>query len=417
MRERVWKDNKGFTLIEIVITAVVLATISVPLLAYFSDSMRHSALTKEQQNAVVAAQDAVEELKVAGYSLDADKVVEPSAAPFYDWTFPNPMPTGSGVSYEMYKNYTVNGKSYNVVAEITPKSSVSGVYNSSSDAYDKDLDFSEAMVPSMDSTKDIISTESKDYLGSAAFKYQTLYANYCKNSNGAVVEDTTKVNIDTITAHLERKINVTFEEASSDDKISVTVEYEYSYNKDSTDEYPQAVLDTNPTYTQMVITKALKKDTMNNVFIFYKPDKHSDKISISSSKPASVLGLSDLKLYIIAESSVAQLNATLEDESDTSIVIRDMGYQMQADCDSNMLGAFTEVYTNLVNDSMDEFSTSSNMYAIVKKDLSGKYTLITRKNFNRLADITVTVYRDNGGSYPFDASDKLAEVDGNKVQK
>ena len=63
MIKKLWKENKGFTLIEIVITTVVLATISIPLLAYFSESMRHSARTKQQQNAVVAAQDAVEELR------------------------------------------------------------------------------------------------------------------------------------------------------------------------------------------------------------------------------------------------------------------------------------------------------------------------------------------------------------------
>ena len=79
MIKKLWKENKGFTLIEIVITTVVLATISIPLLAYFSESMRHSARTKQQQNAVVAAQDAVEELKNASFSLDNDKVADPSA--------------------------------------------------------------------------------------------------------------------------------------------------------------------------------------------------------------------------------------------------------------------------------------------------------------------------------------------------
>ena len=66
MIKKLWKENKGFTLIEIVITTVVLATISIPLLAYFSESMRHSARTKQQQNAVVAAQDAVEECGTEG---------------------------------------------------------------------------------------------------------------------------------------------------------------------------------------------------------------------------------------------------------------------------------------------------------------------------------------------------------------
>ncbi|MCH5267027.1 MAG: type II secretion system protein [Lachnospiraceae bacterium] len=418
MRERVWKDNKGFTLIEVVITTVVLATISVPLLAYFSDSMRHSARTKEQQNAVVAAQDAVEELKVAGYSLDADKVAEPSAAPNYSWVLPSPMPTGSGVTYEMYKKYTINGKSYNVVANVTPKSSVSGVYNSSSGAYDKDLDFSEAKLPEMDGGKDIISAENKAYLTMAANHFNRLYTTYCSNSGGAVVKDATKVNNATIAAHLKRKIDVYIEQAPTADNVKVSVTYNYTYVKDASDEYPQAILDANPNpHPESVVSKSVNKNKFEGIFIFYTPNTNADEIYISASNPASVLGISDLKLYLIAESSVSQSNATPADTSDPKIVVRSMSYQMKADCDSNLTSVITEVYTNLTNDGMDELASGSNLYSYAKKDASGKYTLITKQDFNRLADIIIKVYRDTGGSYPFSDADKLVEVDGNKVQQ
>ena len=143
MIKKLWKENKGFTLIEIVITTVVLATISIPLLAYFSESMRHSARTKQQQNAVVAAQDAVEELKNASFSLDNDKVADPSAAPKASWTVASPLPSAPA-AYDMYKNYTVNGSSYNVVAHVTPKKSVNNVYNGSNGLYDRNLSYSKA---------------------------------------------------------------------------------------------------------------------------------------------------------------------------------------------------------------------------------------------------------------------------------
>ena len=57
MKHKIRNENSGFTLIELVITIAVLAVISVPLLMYFTDSMRHSARMKEEQNAVVAAQN------------------------------------------------------------------------------------------------------------------------------------------------------------------------------------------------------------------------------------------------------------------------------------------------------------------------------------------------------------------------
>ena len=48
MIKKLWKENKGFTLIEIVITTVVLATISIPLLAYFSESKIGRASCRER---------------------------------------------------------------------------------------------------------------------------------------------------------------------------------------------------------------------------------------------------------------------------------------------------------------------------------------------------------------------------------
>ena len=51
------------------------------------------------------------------------------------------------------------------------------------------------------------------------------------------------------------------------------------------------------------------------------------------------------------------------------------------------------------------------MSTVMQKDGSGNYTLITTEDSNRLVDITVSVYKDKGGSYPFDESDKLASVD------
>lgn len=416
MREKRWKDNKGFTLIEIVITTVVLATISIPLLAYFTDSMRHSARTKEQQNAVVAAQDAVEELKIAPYSLDADKVVGPTAAPKDGWNFQASMPVDAAASYEMYKNYSVNGKSYNVVAKIQPKKEVAGVYNATTDAYDKNLKYHEAMIPSMDSSKDVISTETSRYFTNAKRYFLELYNMYCTDNN--LVKDTANVNMNSVNDRVRKKIIIYFKQGTETDTVLVSVTYSYTYVRDAADYYPQAVLDANPTpYEQVIAQESIKKAKLENIFIFYNPDKKQDEVEITAAQPSSVLGISNLKLYLIAESSVASQNATPADVASTEIQVRDASYQMIASTDTNMSMAVTEVYTNLANKSFDEMATSGNLYSKVQKDTSGLYSMIIKEDFNRLADITVTVYRDHGGTYPFNADDKLAAVDGNKVQK
>ena len=416
MIKKLWKENKGFTLIEIVITTVVLATISIPLLAYFSESMRHSARTKQQQNAVVAAQDAVEELKNASFSLDNDKVADPSAAPKASWTVASPLPSAPA-AYDMYKNYTVNGSSYNVVAHVTPKKSVNNVYNGSNGLYDRNLSYSKAIIPSMDSNKDLISTETAQYLSDAKLYYGGLYSTYCKDNKNTIVKDTTKVNTTTIGNHLKRKIVVGIKPGASTGKIIATVTYEYSYVKDASDEYPDAILTAHPDPYKVDIAKqSIDADKFENIFIFYKPDMKNDEVEIKGSTLASTLGVANMKLYLVAENSVANSLATPGDHSDPDIIVRDMTYSMKVSTDTNLTGTVTKAYTNLCASGHDEIASSGNVSTVMQKDGSGNYTLITTEDSNRLVDITVSVYKDKGGSYPFDESDKLASVDGNKVQ-
>lgn len=57
----------GFSLIEVIIAIAILALISMPLLNYFLDSLRHSALMAKRQNATLAAQELTEAMKSADY--------------------------------------------------------------------------------------------------------------------------------------------------------------------------------------------------------------------------------------------------------------------------------------------------------------------------------------------------------------
>jgi|GEM_PF-2401651 len=56
-------DNKGFTLVEIMLSMAILALISIPLMKYFSDSLRYAAQTEQKQKATLIAQETVEFIK------------------------------------------------------------------------------------------------------------------------------------------------------------------------------------------------------------------------------------------------------------------------------------------------------------------------------------------------------------------
>ena len=115
MKHKIRNENNGFTLIELVITIAVLAVISVPLLMYFTDSMRHSARMKEQQNAVIAAQNVLEDLKVLDMSLDnvdyltLSVTPPPGASPFpttlVTWEQIPPVPAADPNTYEVKGPY------------------------------------------------------------------------------------------------------------------------------------------------------------------------------------------------------------------------------------------------------------------------------------------------------------------------
>ena len=53
-------SNAGFSLIEVLISVTILAIITIPLLNYFSNSMRYSAMMAERQQATILAQEVTE---------------------------------------------------------------------------------------------------------------------------------------------------------------------------------------------------------------------------------------------------------------------------------------------------------------------------------------------------------------------
>lgn len=59
----IWDNNKGFSLVEVVISMAILAIITIPLLQYFSDSMRYNAMMEKKQQATIFAQQLLEDLK------------------------------------------------------------------------------------------------------------------------------------------------------------------------------------------------------------------------------------------------------------------------------------------------------------------------------------------------------------------
>ena len=57
------QKNAGFSLVEVVLSMAILAIISIPLLAYFMDSMKYNTMMADKQHATTLAQEVLEDLK------------------------------------------------------------------------------------------------------------------------------------------------------------------------------------------------------------------------------------------------------------------------------------------------------------------------------------------------------------------
>lgn len=90
MSERKNMGNRGFTLVEIILSIAILALISVPLLKYFSDSLKYAAQTAEKQKATLIAQETVESIKAQ------KKIVVPVSDPS-----PSPGATAAPTTYNL----------------------------------------------------------------------------------------------------------------------------------------------------------------------------------------------------------------------------------------------------------------------------------------------------------------------------
>ncbi len=91
--------NKGFSLVEVIIAMTILAVVAVPLLKYFSDSLKYSAQMAVRQKATALAQQTVEDIKMDTNLWDT----------MLKDLNPNPAPAGGVTSL------TLGGDTYSIV--------------------------------------------------------------------------------------------------------------------------------------------------------------------------------------------------------------------------------------------------------------------------------------------------------------
>lgn len=425
MKNKIRQDNSGFTLVELIITIAVLAVISVPLLKYFSDSMKHNVQMKEEQNAVVAAQNVLEELKVTDISLDdinnltslatpdPSSLATPSPTLSVEWhqlAEPTNNPDGSQ-TYVVKGNYSLNSSSYTVTAKITPRKSLT---NDDGDT----KTYQKVEVPSMNVSKDFISTETGQYTANAKFHFYGLYAAYCDDPSNHTTKDP-NITTSYIGQRLKRTITLKVEPNSvSTDKIDITTTYTYKWAGATT----IAGVTSTSEYSEDVEKITLSKTGVHNLYIFYTPVSYKINEADTTETPTVVpdqivmkgnitslvnAGLDtdklNLKVYLVADSSVDRTQCSLA-----------TGYTLTLSAEDGINNYVSDVFTNLESTEVtaSSFALNTSTFAAAAGYGFHYQTLMKQTAANRVADIEVSVYKGDSTS----ESNRFTTVNGTKVQ-
>lgn len=142
MKKKMQSGNKGFTLIEVMLSIAILALISIPLLKYFSDSLRYAVITERKQKATLTAQETLEfikgqdqlmkyqgKLNAAGETVMHYDINDSLKNYFQVWASPAPYPS--------YEELTAAQTAYDAD---DGKGTLTYVYSTAQESYPKGFD-------------------------------------------------------------------------------------------------------------------------------------------------------------------------------------------------------------------------------------------------------------------------------------
>lgn len=390
-KRRISLDQNGFTLVEMIVTICILAFITVPILSYFSNAAKHNARSRKSQNATVAAQDMLEQLKnmKGDISNQTDFAKADTAG---EWTT-----SVNGTDLECTRTFTVDKSTFSIKAVITPVNSyqratrdAAGNINTSTQSY------SDYTLGSLDPKTDVVATEPTNIENTAALYFYGL----SQKAGG------TTLTMDIARKNLKRTILV--EAAPSASKAGYAVyKVSYKYELNNGASYPGITTGSN--YTQMVESTTIKDENISNIYLFYNPlaadhmyqndlvDVKFDTALTSKADFAKKNG--KVRLYLVGQNSVA--NGVT---APTGYTNRASTYKVQVKVDAGLAAKMKDPTTNKTT-----FKTNLTSGEFTSSDVTPDYEkLVDQDSANRVADITVTVTDSDGK--------EITSVSGSKYQ-
>lgn len=348
------QNNAGFSLLEVVLSMAILAILSIPLMSYFTQSMKYNAKMADKQHASVLAQEVMEDLK------NQPNLVENV--------------NGSGFTSE----YLTNMKHYQVAVPYTPAAPGSGLTGGSLEYYGAAGDIGEKydvrvkintgnaenvktvpQIEGISDTRDVIALENGQRQAALDY-FVAKNAQYA--SNNAITAQTPEA----ILGKMKRTFTVTVKEKS--------VEVACSYKCEGVDGIPSE----DDIFT---CTNLAEEEIRNveNIYLMYEacPYQATDELRIQCD-----IGVAVPKLFIICQNMDDVNNIdTLKDNYKFEIT--------PVGC------AMPKVASNIGTKSYEHPGTTNRGMIW---NVSNVEPLVTETQGVRMVNIEVSVYQKNKGN-------------------
>lgn len=333
------KNNKGFSLVELIVSIVMLAIITVPLLSYFVSSSAYNARAKITQDAVALSQSIIEKCKDksveeiarsfhtenaefrAKFDLvpltmigsDQNRIQEVNASGTalpdtgsYDLvsgTFRN---SGDGMLYYAIRNIQEDGKAYDALITLDTNITSGKTY------YDTNVNKPLYEINAIKSPQNIIGAETTQE-ARACLSMSDLNRSYCEQENAShagIAGWSYKVPVGeaAIRAALTRNIYIEVEPYEArPSEISTTqarVKISYRYYCPGIEGCPQngsSAAEVDPPLYQETVSLA----DMKNIYVFFQRNKRVEHIILDIDPAAAAAFKRNINLYILCQAADA----------------------------------------------------------------------------------------------------------------
>lgn len=265
-------SDKGFSLVEVVVSMAILAILTLTLLNYFSNSVRYNSKMSRNQKATLLAQEMMEELKAQ------DTLIQKKAGT-----------DEYSVPYLLDKNFNVAENTLNTEDSITGKIKGTGKIKLIGEADNIGKNYDEVITLSTEKKAQDKSNKECGYNNAnsvmavdngqddeAFAHFKMKYMAECDNKNVSA-----SLNDEDIRERMQREIVIEIDNNPTDANI-VGVKYKYSYKAKAGDSPSYSV----PDYEVYVIRKqrVMKKNDEIELYLLYHTFNENDSLSVDKSK-------------------------------------------------------------------------------------------------------------------------------------